>query len=80
MYHNTWYIVYTITNGNGIQATQHLDVFVDAVLVLNGAYDVVCAPVFSACRPRRSTKKKIPWLLGKMFESRFLHASGREEG
>ena len=25
-------------------------------------------------------KKKNPWLLGKMFESRFPHASGREEG
>ena len=24
--------------------------------------------------------KKNPWLLGKMFESRFPHASGREEG
>ena len=26
------------------------------------------------------TKKKIPWLLGKMFESRSLHVSGGEEG
>ena len=25
-------------------------------------------------------KEKNPWLLGKMFESRFPHASGREEG
>ena len=25
-------------------------------------------------------KEKIPWLLEKMFESRFPHASGREEG
>ena len=25
-------------------------------------------------------KRKIPWLLGKMFESRFLHDSGGEEG
>jgi hypothetical protein len=25
-------------------------------------------------------KKKISWLLGKMFETRFPHASGREEG
>ena len=26
------------------------------------------------------TIEKIPWLLGKMFESRFLHSSGGEEG
>jgi hypothetical protein len=25
-------------------------------------------------------KKKIPWLLGKMFENRSLHVSGGEEG
>jgi hypothetical protein len=25
-------------------------------------------------------RKKIPWVLGKMFESSFPHASGREEG
>ncbi len=31
-------------------------------------------------RVRYNTKKKNPCLLGKMFESRFPHVSGREEG
>ena len=34
----------------------------------------------SKCGSEHIGKKKIPWLLGKMFESRFLHTSGGEEG